>query len=348
MAASRAFLLTLLLANASRATEAPYDPLRVDPGEPAVWEGTALDASRHREVPLKVYLPASQTPAAVVLFSHGLGGSREGSAFLGRHWARRGYVAVFLQHPGSDESVWRQAPAFGRMQALREAATVENFLLRVQDVTAAIDQLAAWNASEGHRLSGRLDLSRLGMSGHSFGAVTTQAVTGQAFPQVGRSLTEKRIKAALVLSPSAPESGGAHAAFASVTIPWLLMTGTRDDAPIRNVTAASRLLVFPALPEGQAYELVLDSAHHSVFTDSRASHGELASQSEAPPSNPGHLHRVLGRVSQRRLEGAQMARRRRAEVGPRSGRSLSAKVIAPERGRPFLNPPQAGDFESAP
>lgn len=41
------------------------------------------------------------------MFSHGLGGSRSGSAFLGEHWAARSYVAVSLQHPGSDDSVWK-------------------------------------------------------------------------------------------------------------------------------------------------------------------------------------------------------------------------------------------------
>ena len=57
-----------------------------------------------------------------MLFSHGLGGSREGSAFLGKHWAARGYVVVFLQHPGSDESVWKSKPFAERMPAMRQAA----------------------------------------------------------------------------------------------------------------------------------------------------------------------------------------------------------------------------------
>jgi hypothetical protein len=33
-----------------------------------------------------------------------------------------------------------------------------------------------------------------------------------------------------------------------LTIPWLLMTGTKDEASIGNATLASRLAVFPALP----------------------------------------------------------------------------------------------------
>jgi predicted dienelactone hydrolase len=56
--------------------------------------------------------------APVVLFSHGLGGSRTGSVFLGEHWAARGYVAVFLQHPGSDDSIWKDKPWQERMRAM--------------------------------------------------------------------------------------------------------------------------------------------------------------------------------------------------------------------------------------
>jgi predicted dienelactone hydrolase len=75
--------------------------------KPAQLDLTVHDAKRDRYLPVRVYLPANRTPAPVVLFSHGLGGTRNGSRFLGEHWAARGYVVVFLQHPGSDDSVWR-------------------------------------------------------------------------------------------------------------------------------------------------------------------------------------------------------------------------------------------------
>ena len=76
-----------------------------------------------------------------MLFSHGLGGNREGSAYLGNHWAARGYVAVFLQHPGSDDGVWKNQPLRERNRAMRDAASGPNFLLRVKDVPAVLDQL---------------------------------------------------------------------------------------------------------------------------------------------------------------------------------------------------------------
>ena len=49
---------------------------------------------------------------------------------LGKHWAGRGYVAVFIQHVGSDESVWKDVGPLRRMFALKKAASSKNFMLR--------------------------------------------------------------------------------------------------------------------------------------------------------------------------------------------------------------------------
>jgi predicted dienelactone hydrolase len=267
-------------------SDVPYDPLRIDKEQPAQTDLTVRDQKRSRGIPVRVYLPKEKTPAPVVLFSHGLGGSREGSAFLGSHWAARGYVAVFLQHPGSDESVWKDKPSAQRMAAMRAAADLDNFLLRVDDVRAVLDQLEAWNQTNGNPLAGRLDLKRIGMSGHSFGAVTTQAVSGQRFVR-GAAMADARIKAAVIMSPSGARAGGDQTlAFGGVKIPWMLMTGTKDTAPIGDADVASRLSVFPALPPGSKYELVLYNAEHSVFT-------ERALPGDSQPRNPNHHRSIL-------------------------------------------------------
>ncbi|MEW5764043.1 MAG: alpha/beta hydrolase family protein [Acidobacteriota bacterium] len=269
------------------AQPAPYDPLAA-PSRKAddVRDVTIRDGSRNREIPLRIYLPETPSPAPVVLFSHGLGGSREGSAYLGRHWADRGYAAVFLQHPGSDEAVWKGQPRALRMTRMKRAASAENFLLRVQDVTAVLDEMERWNRAEGHPLRGRFDLRRVGVAGHSFGAVTAQALGGQSHPGPRGSYADPRIQAAVLMSPSAPRLGVApEKAFGSVTIPWLLMTGTRDDSLIGGADAASRRKVFPALPPGGKYELVLSGAEHSAFAD-RALPGDREKR------NPNH-HRVV-------------------------------------------------------
>lgn len=267
-----------------------YDPLAKFPlaqTQVKVLDFVVHDEARSRDIPLRVYLPPSQAPAPVVLFSHGLGGSREGNAFMGQHWATRGFVAVFVQHTGSDAAVWKDKRPLLRMRAMREAANARNFLARVKDIPAVLDRLDLWNRDEGHALFGRLNLQRVGMSGHSFGAITTQAVSGQHFEDGKVSYTDNRIKAALMFSPSSPRRGGdPHLAFGQVSIPWMLMTGTRDVAPIGDADVASRLAVFPALLPGQKYELVLDGAEHSAFTD-RPLPGDSGQR------NPNHHKAIL-------------------------------------------------------
>src|SRR4051794_3085103 len=71
------------------------------------------DAKRNRKVPAKIYFPASLPAASpVVIFSHGLGGSREDYAYLGQYWASCGYITVHLQHLGSDSTLWQDTGNF--------------------------------------------------------------------------------------------------------------------------------------------------------------------------------------------------------------------------------------------
>ncbi len=281
-------LLLILTALPFRAAaQNAYDPLTVpDDWSPKTLDLIVNDTQRKREIPVLVYLPDSTTSSPVVLFSHGLGGSREGNVFTANHWSARGYVCVFLQHPGSDTSVWKDTPLLQRMTAMKKAASGKNYLLRVRDVPAVIDQLERWNAAADHPLAGRLDLARLGMSGHSFGAVTTQAVSGQTTERGRGWFTEERIKAAIAFSPSSPRTGSSKGAFGKVAIPWMLMTGTKDLSVIGDADVASRLAVFPGLPPGDKYELVLDKAEHSAFTD-RALPGDTE------PRNPNHHRAIL-------------------------------------------------------
>jgi len=278
----------VLLAAAVDLLAATYDPLTIDPKFQAeVRDLTLHDAARNRDIPVRIYLPSTNEPAPVVLFSHGLGGSRAGSKFLGEQWAARGYVSVFVQHPGSDDAVWKDAAPTERMAAMRKAASLDNFLLRVRDIPAVLDQLDAWNKSG--PIAGRMDLTKIGMSGHSFGAVTTEAVSGETEPTGGTTLTDPRIHAAVIFSPSTPKVESAEHAFGAVKIPWLLMTGTKDVTAIGQADMQSRLAVYPALRGAPKYEVVLNNAEHSVFTD-RPLPGDRE------PRNPNH-HRVILAVS---------------------------------------------------
>lgn len=283
-----AIALSSPFASAQSPQPSDYDPLAVPAIElPPSRTFTVYDTRRNREIPIRIYLPATAGPAPVVLWSHGLGGSRDNNGYLGRQWSLRGYSVVFLQHPGSDENVWRDKPLRERLAAMQKAASGQNLKLRCEDVPAVLDALAAWNAAADHPCRGRFDLEHVGMSGHSFGAFTTQCTSGQSAPLIGAKLTDPRIDAALPMSPSGAKNGNLDVAFGSVSVPWLLMTGTEDSSPIGDQTPASRRTVFPHLPKTiDRYELVLDGAQHNAFS-------ERALPGERQQRNPNHHRAIL-------------------------------------------------------
>ncbi len=316
----------------------PYNPLQIDDQEtletvlfeieyrPEAGNARSNQSNAEmRKVPLKVYLPKQKTPAPVVLFSHGLGGSREGFKHGGEHFARRGYVAVFLQHPGSDESVWKNSGVGKRMTAMREAANGQNLILRVQDVKAVIDALERIErgdtgvSAQAQVLRQRMDLKHIGMSGHSFGAVTTQMVSGQSPAIPNQQPTDPRISAAVVLSPSSPRIGQPERSFGKVSIPWMLMTGTEDSSPIGDQTPESRLKVFPALPEGKKYQVVFHGGTHA-FLGERAS---VLAINEEPSSHARATVALATAFWDATLSGNEEAQRWLDGDGPRG-------VLAPK------------------
>ncbi len=263
-----------------------YNPLSEPPSfKPLILDLSLHDTARNRDIPLRFYLPDSHLPAPVVLFSPGLGGNRAGSAYLGKHWSARGYVALYVQHPGSDDAVWKGIPTAKQAGSFRKAASVKNFYLRVQDIHTVLKQLSFFNRNPNTPLHGRLNLSKIGMSGHSFGAITTEAVSGENFPIIGQKLTDEHIKAAIAFSPSLPGVSSATNAMQKVAIPWMLMTGTKDISLVGHTDAADRLLLYPALHHAPKYEVILNNAEHSAFID-RSLHGDRE------PRNPNH-HRVI-------------------------------------------------------
>lgn len=283
----------------------------------------ARDASRNRTVPLKVYLPASSSARPVILFSHGLGGSREGNPYLGNHWAKQGYVAIFLQHPGTDRSVWENEAPRDRMAALKAATGIQGSRDRFDDIPFVIDQLEVWNSDEEHPLHTRMDLEHIGMAGHSYGAVTTLAMTDRKFFG-NRNLHEERIDAFLPMSPQPGKVGKPEAFFGSVSVPVLCMTGTEDGSPIDpKLSPADRRKVYEAFPPGDKYQLVFEGAHHFAFGE-----GGNSTKSRA---RLAHHHPAIQKISTRffdaYLRGDGAAKSWLQSEAPREACSLIEKDV---------------------
>jgi predicted dienelactone hydrolase len=247
----RALLLWTVLAVAVRADAPSFSTTDL------TWH----DAARNRDLPVRIYAPASGAgPFPVIIFSHGLGGSREGYSYLGEYWASHGFISVHVQHPGSDSGVlW---PPEQMEAAMRN---IDNYINRPKDISFAIDQVTALNRAPGP-WQGRFDLDHIGVAGHSFGAYTTMAIAG-ANPVLPSGGVEKfgdpRVKAIVAMSVPPLKNQD----FAAVKIPSLHFTGTDDQIHlVRGDAVKDRRIPYDQAHGPDAYLVIFQNGTHMSFS----------------------------------------------------------------------------------
>ena len=244
--------------------------------------GEFVDDSRDgRAVPFKIYHPAEHdlTRMPVILWSHGFGGNRDGAAFISRYLASHGYTLVHMTHAGTDSSLWEGKPGHPWDHLRKASVTRETTLHRFKDVPFVIDSLPGW-MEENSEVGQYMDLSRLGMSGHSFGAMTTQVMAGQMFPDVdGKliSLREPRISSGILYSPVpirhlVGEEPEPHI-YGPIDIPLLHMTGTDDASPLHDFGYDRRLVIHEHTGHPEKYLQVLEGGDHMVYNGTRGKLG---------------------------------------------------------------------------
>lgn len=232
---------------------------------PELQDDTWRDHARSRDLPLRLRWPAAPGPWPLLLHSHGLGGSREGGDVWGQAWCDAGFVVAHLQHSGSDTEVLRG----GGVSGLQAAGNGQQLLARVADVRAVLDQAAALQR-EGAPRWRDVRLDAVGVSGHSFGALTTLAVAGQRYPVPG-DLSDPRPRAFLALSPSPGRNRlPLQEQFGRITRPFMAVTGSLDGDPFgAHDTGEPRARVYDGLPPGQRALLWLEGADHMSFSGNR-------------------------------------------------------------------------------
>ena len=265
------FVLLLLLCDKLVCGSTDYDP---DHGKSdfTSFEDQWHDAARNRDVPVKIYYPKSVTgKLPIIIFSHGLGGSREGYSYLGQYWASHGYVSVHLTHHGSDTDAIRAGGAANLKQTGQALANGVNAVDRAKDVNFAIDELTKLNADGKSPLKDRLDLSSIGMAGHSFGAGTTLMISGES-TRNSKSFSDRRVKCAIALCPPVTVPKAMYeTAYAGIKIPLFIMTGTKDDSPIGETKAADRRVPFDHVKDISAFLTHAQRCRpHAVWRESSA------------------------------------------------------------------------------
>jgi hypothetical protein len=229
-----------------------------------VWH----DAGRGRSVPVRFYYPSNGTERfPTIIFSTGLGRSRDDCAYLGLHWARCGYVSVHVQHKGSDEEV-RQGSMRPKKELQRAFYSPQNIRNRPMDMIFAIDKLEEMQR-DGATPADRCDLSRIGVSGHDFGAQTVLALAGQVLPgQI--TFPDRRVKAVVAISSPVPLGQvPLDLAYAEIALPCLHITGTADNSIVGTTRAYQRRLPFDHTLGVDQFLITLNGADHLTYSGHR-------------------------------------------------------------------------------
>jgi len=226
-----------------------------------IVRSTWHDDARHRDLPVKIFVPeVISASCPVILFSPGLGSSRENYAYLGEGWAKSGFVCVFLEHPGSDPAIFKDDDPKHGAAAMRQVLKEPQHILdRAQDISFTIDELTRLNRDMSP-LQNDLDLAHLGVAGHSYGAAAAMISAGERVPVVGEKYRDLRFTAAVAMSP--PIFHGLT--FEDVHLPVFVAIGSRDAGFTRTWF---RHTIYDKIKSQGTCLVIFKGAEHFTFGD---------------------------------------------------------------------------------
>jgi len=238
-----------------------------------------VDTARGRPVPVRLYRPiaaSSASPVPMIVFSHGIGGSRLGYSYLGSYWASHGLASLHVQHVGSDRSIWFGNP-FNLVSRLQEAAQEKEAIDRVFDLRFALTRMLE------DPLGQIINPNQIIAAGHSYGANTTLLASGANVSRenIPVDLSDARIKAAIVIS--APRFYGQNSVdsiLQPIHLPTLHITATEDNIQIPGYFSGypDRLAIFEAIGSQRKALAVFEGGSHSMFTDRTRTGGAVLNQ----------------------------------------------------------------------
>ncbi len=240
--------------------EIKIDPIssslyKLNPGplSPATQVLTLRDDARKKDLQIRVTWPKEEGSYPVIIWSHGAFGTRDHYQPLITHWASHGYVCVQADHADSR--------ALGKPNVMK----LSEWASRPKDVSLMIESLEGL-AKKIPQLKNKLDRTRIGVGGHSFGAQTTQLVGGtttREFPSAQpESHQDKRPLAFLLISAQGPGQMLQADSWKDFSRPALVITGTKDDSGRTGNPWTWRTEPYRNMPKGDKYLLVIDGAYH--------------------------------------------------------------------------------------
>lgn len=201
----------------------------------------------------------------VVVVSPGLGAHAQATRYVETHLASHGYLVLSPIHSGSDwTAVFRRTP-FG-------AFSRKELHVRVAEVILALELLEKKRLPL--HLCRRANPDKAAVVGHSFGALTLQAIAGVPVADVGGqavALSDPRFKAFIAMSPygdsfPAQRLGMTAEGYAQIERPILFMSGDRDDLWTVGRGPHAHLRPFEWVKSPDRYHLLIGGTKHSDFS----------------------------------------------------------------------------------
>ncbi|MDR0335814.1 MAG: hypothetical protein LBI18_01860 [Planctomycetaceae bacterium] len=227
-----------------------------------VWH----NATQNRTIPVKIFYPAkiSEEKIPVLVFSHGLGGSIDCCSYLANAWASQGFAVVLLQHPGSDENIWK-----GKILILNEFKESYRYhwngRSRAEDIKFVLDRVEQL-IDDNHPFAIKFDRNRIGVGGYDLGGLAALLVAGQVPSDQGDSLYDSRIKAVLAMSPPVRFTNKSFQdVYAPIEVPALFVTGTEDNSIVGSTKAYQRRIPFDSMTCNDRYLVVFQGGDHRIY-----------------------------------------------------------------------------------
>jgi len=227
---------------------------------------TVHDANRDKDVLASIQIPEGRGPFPLIVFSHGYGGSKDGYQLLTKFWAGHGYVVIQPSHADA-----------GALQTLRDLLEVKDiwkhqrppqWKSRIADLVLMIDSLDAIERRV-PELRGKIDRSRIGVAGHSYGALTTELVAGTTSyaEEPPLEFHDPRVTAAIAMSPegTSEDLGFTRDSWKGIEIPVMYMTGSLDKAAGGHAPEWRREAYEYSRPGGK-YLVFIEGARHLSFS----------------------------------------------------------------------------------
>lgn len=235
---------------------------------------TVRDVAHNRQIPILVRYPIGPAgPLPMILWSHGGGADvngKNGSVDWGLTLAQAGYIVIHMSHvPRTQAERLSLCTEFG-VPDLQTCGGYFGALEvdRPRDANAVLADLdGIENSIPGG--AGRIDRTRIGVAGHSFGSYTAMTVAGgrveltPVFNDV--SFANPLPKVFMALSPQGPgRFGWKDDSWREVFRPVLTATGLGDTT--QGEDAPSRLVPFEMMPPIDKFRLFINHADSSHNT----------------------------------------------------------------------------------